>query len=495
VAVFVLALAACGGDGVSPPSSAFDAVVLEAAAAAGLKLELASDDEACARLFTDVLGRRPTAEEISARCRDRSYDEVLDGLLSSEAYRRTQRRRLADRLRYSDAFVDKDSIVDLDRHVDRLYRREVGYRELAELALAHPGFIGRFMVYGQDTIAEAAWKSFLGRPATPPEAKDLEPLWRPWRLRFIDGASEGAPRYVAPRVDPFACEAGVRSCVSSLFGITNLEFPRRGRDQMLAIDALDDLDWEALRTPGRLLTTLPMFWEAAVDEVIARYLGYDLGRALPEAREVLVEALRASDGDLVALERMVLGSIAYRLGRHNKRTLEDLPRWAVGPTKLMIAEVWLHSVAELVGEPIGDCDFRAPSEPPDSPSDAWFATIAGRLGGCPGAYQTGAGTVRERAKDWDIEIAIARDDAAHTFCREREAPALFHPSVDRASRAPKDVEKAVRYLIERAHGDASPGESDEIVAIAREGCSSCDVEAVVRELCTVVVGGLDYVAY
>src|SRR5438270_493414 len=62
-------------------------------------------------------------------------------------------------------------------------------------------------------------------------------------------------------VDPMACDVG-HSCRSTLLGPASIDFHANGRTQPIPVDELTAEDWQALRAPGRLFVTIPMFWEA-----------------------------------------------------------------------------------------------------------------------------------------------------------------------------------------------------------------------------------------
>jgi hypothetical protein len=466
--VFALLIACDSGDSYlsrSPEQNKpteFDRVLLESFEAEGRTIERASEEVLCARLYLDVLGYRPGRETILSQCTGRSLAEVASELLRSEDYRNAQRRRWVDRLRYSDALIDRGAIEDLEARIDAMYRGELGYRALAIETLSHPGFIGRFLAYGQeDSVAEAAFRAFLGRPATAPEAEDLGILWKAWRPRMYNAGDEAYS--VAAQIDPFACEAGVRACVSTILGFAAVELPREGRVGLLAAGDLTEADWEALRAPGRLFAEQPMFWESAADEILTNYLGYKLGAQYPAARQALIDELVASNGDLVAAELTVLTSIVYaELGR---------------PTKIMTPEAWLRSVAEFTGAPLGDCR-----------SDPWFAGAAASMGGCPGHFDPNTQRISERVSVMGIEQAVAQDEAALTLCTDEAAVELQqNPDETRT--------EMIARILERAYGRAALEEEVRAVDTAAARCTDCTSGQVASDLCTAIAGSVEYAAY
>lgn len=498
--VFIVAAgAACGApEDHRGEQSDFDRAVLAALAKEGLTPERAGDGELCTRLFIDALGVRPTRAELEAQCIDRPIEEVIAALTARDEFRWERRRRFADRLQYNDAMIDRDSIRALDALVDRLYRGELGYRDFAIETLAHPGFVGRFLAYSdgrEDTVAEAAFTAFLGRPATAAEAEDLAPLWSAWRPRFIDPATlppGDTSRYAAPLIDPYACEAGTRACVSTLLGVAAVEFPRDGRSGLLNMDALTAADWEALRAPGSLLVDQPTFWEAAADEVLRTYFGWDFGAALPEAREALIAELRENGGDLRALEHAVMASAAYAFAAPatasssaTATARSGTPRYAYGPTKFLSPEAWLKSAAVFTGAHLEDCDFRVPNLPDTALRDPWFRTAARAMGGCPGAFDEQTAQTAKRAIAPGIEESVARDEAALELCARQPPPG---PSDTRES----IIERALENAFSRA---PTPEDVADLAAAAATGCADCTAHELSTDLCIGLLGGVEYATY
>lgn len=474
--------------------SAFDRAVFAALAKDGLTPARADEAELCTRLYVDALGVRPSRAQLEAECAGHPLEDVVAALTARDEFRWEQRRRFADRFQYNDAMIDRASIRALDELVDRLYRGELGYRDFAIETLAHPGFVGRFLGYSdgrEDTVAEAAFTAFLGRPATAAEAEDLEILWSPWRARFVDPATlppGDLSRYASPLIDPYACEAEAHACVSTILGVAALEFPRDGRSGLLDLDQLTAADWAALRAPGSLLVDQPTFWEAAADEVLRRYFGWDFGAALPEAREALSAELRENGGDLRALERTVMLSAAYAFAAApaaSDSAGDRAPRYARGPTKLLTPEAWLKSAAAFTGAPRGDCDFRFPNQPDSELGDPWFRATARAMGGCPGAFDDATAQTSKRVSVPGIEESVAQDEAALALCSELPPP---------------DERDTRETLIERAleNAFARPATPDEIAALttaATTGCADCTHHQLSTDLCIGLLGGVEYAAY
>jgi hypothetical protein len=525
-------LTACPDPGTEPPppknacedvANPIDRVLCPELVAESYQPILAGSRELCTRLSVDLLGRRPTPEEARA-CGEMDVALAVKTYQETEAYRLTQRRRWADRFSYSDSSVDALAIKALDQLVDALYRKEIPFADFTVEAVTHPAFVGRHIGYGiPEDVARAAFRTFLGRTATRPESADLAPLWGAWisNGRFLaedTGRTADAiaiPYGGLPSVDPYACEAGVRKCESTLLGRASVDFDRRGREQVIPVSELTPDDWRALQAPGRLFVSLEIFWEAQVDDVLEHYLGYDLGTLRPKVRDALVQVLRDGN-DIVELERIVLTSAAYTqpaaeaADRPIPAKLRDLP-FAHGPSKLMTAEAWLHSVGAAIGSDVGDCDFRYPDldagffDPAlidaletlyprnaDGTFDMTFRDTARAMGGCPGHLDFGTFNVSVRARSLGLIAAVAQEQAALDLCLDSAARDLIPAGVgsDRAS-----IESAVRNVLDRLVGEVSPAAVTEATDLAMAGCEGCDSARVARELCTGVAGAVEHVIY
>lgn len=523
-------LTGCRPDGGQPRTGCnasgnpLDDVLCEEFEAAAYEPATAAPVELCTRAMIDLLGVRPSRAEMEARCLGRDFDDVVRALQKSEDYRTAQRRRWADRFQYSDYTVDVASIRTLDALVDDLYRDRISYPAFAEIALSHPGFVGRHIGYGQpELVADAAFRAFLGREATTPERLDVGNLWRPWvGNAFVEDAVGDAAFYgygMEPMVDPFACEAGVRSCESSLLGPASLEFPRNGRETYITASELTAADWAALREPGRLFRSLPMFWEAQVDEVFQRYLGYDLGKVRPAARQRLVAYFRSTGGDLRRLEYVVLTSWAYRQSAREEPERPGALRFqpfAYGPTKTMIAETFLRSLGALTGEDAGDCDWRYPNLPdwyypgdpaldealadvyprrPDGTIDPWFRDIAVQIGGCPGTMDFTSYTPRLRSNHVGLMTAVAQEEAAIELCFVRDASGLLPDGVAPGATDDESIRRTARHVLERAVGGTGDLELATLLAARAADCPGCAAEAVARDLCAGLATGVEFLSY
>lgn len=509
-------------DGLSNP---LDHAVCAEFYAADYKPLIAGDDELCSRLFIDMTGVRASADRIANECAGKPAINVISQLQISDEYRRQMRRRWADRFSYSDAMVDALSIKELDRLVEDLYQEKITYKQFVIEAASHPGFVGRHNGYGQpDLTANAAFKAFLNRPATRPEMRDLANLWRPWITGFgvIDDVQDRANYGYgsAPMVDPQACAAGKASCESLLLGYSKLEFPGAGlRTEGIRLVDLTPEQWDALRAPGKLFVTLDAVWEAQVDEALERYLGYDLGELRPRVRQALVDHFKRNDGNVVELERTILSSWVYRqtakevAGKERPEALRGSPI-AYGPTKLMHAETWLHSIGAAIGRDIGECDWRYPNLPdfggsPEVreligdyyPNDATgaidltFRTLARSVGGCPGAFDFGSFSISERSTNIGLITAVAQEEALINLCFVGDTPALFPSGLELSDKSDASLRETARHVLQRATGSVSESALDEAVELYESGCPNCDVESVARGLCSGLLGGIEFMTY
>jgi hypothetical protein len=495
-----------------PHDNPADGPFCESMRALGWTPRLAPKEALCTRLWIDLFDARPLPQDL-APCLDQAPDDFVRAAQTSTDYRIAARRRWVDRLGYSDAFVDPASIVDLDRSVDDLYQGRMTYGEFAIRTLAHPAFVARFIVYGsQESVTEAAFTAFLGRDATRPEVQGIDVLWKPWRARYlaIDGIAETGKnaRFSTPEIDPFACDEA-SPCTSTILGVAVLAFPRRGRTGLLGAADLSNDDWDALRTPGRLVVSLPMFDEAAADDALRRFLGPDA--AADPRMEGVREALAASlsGGDLAALDRAVLTSIAYRQSASSDGV--ERPSFAYGPSKLLSPEAWLRSVGRFTGSDVGDCDWRFPNLPdrdadgsdpeyqgiedayprkPDGTVDAWFRDTAAKMGGCPGiAGPGGASAVRDRTAPTGIDAWAAREDAIVELCFSRPIPALIPSDVEPTDTDAGALQRTAANVLTRAFSHPpSRSEIDEAI----EGATGATVEQLARGLCAAIAGGVEY---
>ncbi|KFA86744.1 hypothetical protein [Archangium violaceum] len=370
--------------------------------------------EACRRLFVDMLGRVPGADEAEATCVD-GWGATVKRLMEMDEFILIQQRRAADRFLYSNEVTSIQAIYDMDRLVEKLYRGKVPYDLFAAVVSAHPVLTRRYADPGDK--AEALFTHFLGRPPFEHERADMSRLYKLWHSGYYDHPQMGLR--LPDAFIRFRClddngqvdEVSRGECASVLWGYNELIFTpdlRASRDPGLRETTmwsglLKPEEWAKLQTPGRILSRDMAFWERAVDEVLVQYLGYELSASVPEVREELVRWLLENDGDIRSVHYAVATSAAYLQSAEGASA--SAYRWTYGPLKQVNAEVWIDSMARNTGFELPGCDHRI-SQPEallDSGSvasfsllqesrwqldkegelDERYSDLARTLGGCP----------------------------------------------------------------------------------------------------------------
>ena len=321
--------------------------------------------QACRRLYADVLGRFPTPVEINDRCTTGSFGSLAWDLMTTEEFLLVQRRRWADQLLYNNRAVSIERIYDMDALVTKTYDGYVPWDQFAAVTLSHPVFIRRRDTAGDR--AEAAFKLFSGRPPYEAERSDMARLYRLWDNDYWDHAHLGT---LPDSVINFRCvdEDGVAQpslageCTSVLWGYNPLVLepdPSRLReDGRMWSGYLTAAEWEQLQLPGRILASQEACWEAAVDDAMEQYFGYDLGTAAPDVRRELVQFLLENNADIRALHYAIVTSIPYL--QSSQGGFDDEAPWTEGPLKQAQPEVWLDSLEVFLGDQLGTCDHRMP---------------------------------------------------------------------------------------------------------------------------------------
>jgi hypothetical protein len=332
----------------------------------GLKTQPIATEEACRRLFVDVLGVFPTHDQVRNTCGGRKWGEVVAELLADRRFVEWEQRLWADAFRYDTESVSVERIYDMDRLVGKLYRGEVMYDQFAAVASAHPVLTRRFGTSG-DRV-EALFNLFMGRPPLGSERSDIARLYTLWNNGYYDHPQLGmrlpdaeiAFRCIDNSGAPDPNNSG--ECTSILYGYNELILRpdiraqgEVGRQTMWA-GLLKDSEWSQLQLPGKLLARQETFWEHAADRVMMQYLGYDLGDLVPEVRDELVRYFIEHNADVRALHYAVLTSAAYLQSAAGETATSH--RWTWGPLKQVDAEVWLDSMEAMVGYRLGRCDWR-----------------------------------------------------------------------------------------------------------------------------------------
>ncbi|MBN1205887.1 MAG: hypothetical protein JXB05_13305 [Myxococcaceae bacterium] len=380
----------------------------------GLSHQPINHPEACRRLFVDVLGRLPTAEEADATCTG-GWGATVKRLMDSQEFIFINQRRAADKFLYSNEVVNIQAIYDMDRLVEKLYRGKVPYDLFAAVVSAHPVLTRRHADPGDKV--ESLFRLFLGRPPFEHEKADMARIYRPWHSGYYDHPQLGRMpdaylKFPCLTEDKKAVDPIRKGeCTSVLWGYHELVFVpdlRAATDRQLNQltmwnGLLSPEEWAQVQLPGRVLATELAFWERAVDDVLELYLGYELSPKVPEVRAELVRWLLEHQGDIRSVHYAVLTSAAYLQSAYGDTATSY--RWTHGPMKQMDAEVWIDSMARNTGYTTTGCDHRI-SQPElllrsssiaayrVLQSSRWildeegrieqsYANLARTLGGCP----------------------------------------------------------------------------------------------------------------
>jgi len=370
--------------------------------------------EACRRLFVDMIGRVPSADEAEATCSG-GWGATVKRLMDSPEFIFVNQRRAADKFLYSNEVVNLQAIYDMDRLVEKLYRGKVPYDQFAAVVSAHPVLTRRHADPGDKV--DALFELFLGRPPFEFERADMARVYGLWHSGYYEHPLLGRQpdayiRFRCLTEDRKAVDPLTRGeCTSVVWGYHELIFTpdvraamdQQARELVMWNGLLSADEWAQLQTPGRVLTQEIPFWERAVDEVLERYLGYELSPKVPEVRAELVRWLLDHQGDIRSVHYAVLTSAAYLQSAYG--VTPTTYRWTYGPLKQMDAEVWIDSMAVNSGYTTAQCDHRI-SQPENLlrngsiasyrvlQSSRWdldeegdidesYANLARTLGGCP----------------------------------------------------------------------------------------------------------------
>jgi hypothetical protein len=336
---------------------------------AGLATRPVDRSEACRRLYADLLGRFPSAQEASTVCQAETWGSTVSQLLDTEEFVRVQQRRWADRLLYNNRAVNFERAYDMDALVGKAFEGRVAWDAFAAVTSAHPVIMRRL-----DTPADRAeymFELFLGRPPYEGERSDIARLYRLWNNGYFDHPHVGR---LPDAFIEFACvdedgnpdPATVGECTSVLWGHQALtlrpdvkRITKSGEQEgLLWSGKLLPDEWEALQLPGRIIASEPAFWEYVVEETLTRYLGYDLAIDAPAVRHELVKYLLEYDGDIRALHYAIATSFAYL--QSSKGGDESARRWTYGPYKQIQVEGWIDSIKATTGADLARCDHRLP---------------------------------------------------------------------------------------------------------------------------------------
>jgi uncharacterized protein DUF1549 len=512
--VLVAFAAACGK---SAPQNVVDAIVVPMLHHDGITARLASDAELCRRYAIDLGGVAPSWEDYLAHCKGKTPAQIVDWYMAQPNYVGANQRLWADAFQYDDRTVWYTYLQDLDAQVGKLYRGELAYADFAAIAVGHPAFVGNFV--GENVVAYA-YQAFLGRDALPEERQDMLALFRMWRVRGNYDPTIGQFRYNACTVDtqcatgqtcspaptgtgkvctttnnyrelyldPRACAGalGAVDCTSSLHNASAVI----AATQPIALGDLTPDQWNVARTPGRVIAAEPYFYEAAVDTMMKKYLGWwhlgiELpGYEIPAVRQALAQLL-STKGDIRAMERELLTSVLYTMPADNSGS--DKVLWHYGPTKQMIAEAWLDSVGKFTGVPMGSCDWRYPLQslrwipanlipPKGALANFDYQATARTMGGCPDQK------TQSRYTDVGVLYAMEQRSLLAAACSDKTAT-----KIGGAASANALVQGAYRQAFT---WDAA---SDELAAVA--GTLPAADSATAQQLCQAMLRSSQFLFY
>ena len=334
----------------------------------GLASQPLDRTEACRRLFVDMLGRYPSPGELNDTCDLPTWGETVSALLDHPDFVKVQQRRWADKLLYNNRAVNFERAFDMDDLVRKTYEGRVSWDLFAAVTSAHPILVRRYDT--PEDRAEALFKLFLGRPPYQNEKTDMGRLYNLWTNGYFEHPYAGVlpdafVRYECltdrGEIDPEA----TGPCTSIMWGYNQLILrpdervePEGEQEGTMWSGYLTVSEWEQLQAPGRAISQELAFWEAAVDDVMMQYFGYDLGTALPEVRQAMVEYLIEYDADIRSVHYAVATSALYLQTHRGGQSTEYV--WAYGPLKQTQVEPWLDSIKQRTGYDLSQCDHRLP---------------------------------------------------------------------------------------------------------------------------------------
>ncbi|PRQ09955.1 hypothetical protein ENSA7_03120 [Enhygromyxa salina] len=327
---------------------------------------------ACRKLYVDMIGRYPTPAEVNDVCNTEDWSETVKALMATDEFVLVQQQRWADLLLYNNRIVNVERVYDQDDLVRKAYQGYVPWDLFASVTASHPVLVRRYDTAGDR--AEAAFRLFLHRPPYESERADMGRLYSVWSNGYREHSHLGT---VPDAYLNYQCQAGVDdqdtdagACTSVLWGYNKLTLDPDDRRENEGDQAglmwsgyMSAAEWEAVQLPGQIMAQQSIFWEAAVDDVLMQYLGYDLGTDVQEVRHQLVEYLLENEADIRAVHYAVATSIPY-LQSNQGLDEESAFRWTYGPLKQIQPEGWLDSIKRTTGADLATCDHRI-SHPED----------------------------------------------------------------------------------------------------------------------------------
>jgi hypothetical protein len=331
----------------------------------GLASQPVDRRQACRKLYADMLGRYPTPAELNDVCNTEDWSETVKALMATDEFVLVQQRRWADLLLYNNRIVNVERIYDQDDLVRKAYQGYVPWDLFASVTASHPVLTRRYNTAGDR--AEAAFRLFLHRPPYGSERSDMARLYSVWTNGYRDHSHLGT---VPDAYLNYDCvlggddsEADAGNCTSVLWGYNKIELtPDERRENegdqegTMWSGYMTADEWETVQLPGQIMSQQTVFWEAAVDDVIMQYLGYDLGTEVQAVRHELVEYLLENEADIRSVHYALATSIPYLQSAQGAG--DSAYRWTYGPLKQIQPEGWLDSIKRTTGVQLGTCDHR-----------------------------------------------------------------------------------------------------------------------------------------
>lgn len=493
----------------------------------GLQSQPVVRSEACRRMFVDMLGRFPTRDDMIATCDGKTQGEIALNLMNREEFVEVNQRRWADKLLYDTQAVSVERVYDMDNLVGKLYRGQIAYDEFAAVVSAHPVLTRRYDTPGDR--AGALFFTFMRRPPLAHEQADMGRLYNLWSNGYYDHPDlqmrlpDAHIRYRCIDDEGNPDPETKSECTSVLWGYNELilqpdirsQSDTNGESTMWS-GLMKAEEWEKMQLPGKLLARERAFWEAAVDDVLEQYLGYDLGTEVPTVREELVEYFLRYNGDIRALHFAVVTSIPY-LQSANGPSQTDY-RWTYGPSKQIGAEPWIDTIKHATGYDLATCDHRLtrPDDFLDNESIASIALIdrsdwkwdeeggvrtdyrdlARGLGGCPD------NSIGGRFKIISILTTAQQLNFVNQVCDpafegggvpiERLLPSGMNP---RGDLTPKRAGKIFSHMTNLFAARQPDPEEIELAKSSARDCSNCTNARFARPTCFAVLSGAEMLFY
>ncbi len=366
----------CGGATTCP--TGVDQAVRDAFTCRLTDIEFADDTELCRRLYVDITGVLPSADEYTQHCKGKKIDDILSDLMSTSAYVAYRQKQWAERFGYNDARSWYKNLVDLDALVAQLYSGGLKFSDFILQAAVHPGIVS---VDEDDGRVNAALRAVLMRDAAIPEMEDLVNLYRVFQT--ITGPDPNIVDFTPRRVEVLPCRCAgslhpncVQTQVQNPDGNQGdvslpLRYPQAANCQAEPLNSFfieDATSDEAivLQQAGDMIRQFSDVYSANTEEALVRLLGYDPLPLAPDIVNDTTTNFLATDS-IVDLEKSIFRSTLYRETQNPHAAPTDCagktnPLFA-GPRKILPAESYLQSVAKFTGHAFGSCDYRMQMQP------------------------------------------------------------------------------------------------------------------------------------